>query len=153
MTKNTQKPSKEAIEDGLNTSSFARSSGDRATLTVEEKNDGGRRRIELSYDLTNVRNRKAGDKKSISIERIVESISTGLMTDKPKPRRRKSELPDPTKARYHDVNRLDKHFQSRIDEDTDKHIRDFLKATGLSKKEATERAFNLLIELYDYDKS
>jgi len=118
-------------------------------LIIEDDKNGSSRSIKLRYALN--KPKKSGDNKKVSVERIVKSITTGLMEDERRPRRRKDQLVDPEKTADSDVNRLDKHFQSRIDESTDKNIRDFLRATGMSKKEATERAFTLLIELYDYD--
>lgn len=132
-------------------STDASESSDGSSLTIVDKSDATVRRIELSYDLKNSRKKKSVDKKSASLDTILSAISTSLMTDEEKPRRKRDDLPDPSKAAYADVNRLDKHFQARIGQDTDSNIREFLKATGMSKKEATERAFSLLIELYDYE--
>jgi len=59
--------------------------------------------------------------------------------------RRRSEFGDPSRPAFAETNRRDAKFQTRIDPELMDLVEHFIEASGLSKREATERAFRLLI--------
>tara|TARA_R110002110_G_scaffold415030_2_gene647554 strand:+ start:5408 stop:5965 length:558 start_codon:yes stop_codon:yes gene_type:complete len=48
---------------------------------------------------------------------------------------------DPDLGYHHDSNKKDAHFQARINRDLDALVKEFLSATGMKKKDFTEKAF------------
>ena len=66
-----------------------------------------------------------------------------------RPKRPRDDWPDPDKPRYANINRNDVRHDTRIEADTAERLEAFLEETGVSKKAATDRALNLLIDVYE----
>ena len=66
--------------------------------------------------------------------------------------RKAAERPRPDLPPDADINKLDAHYQSRISRDLSNRVEAFRAATGMSKKEVTEQALRLFLEVHN-DKS
>lgn len=81
-------------------------------------------------------------------------LTEAILSDKPKrPYRHRDEMPDPTKPRWHKENRLDAHFQTRLDPDLADLVDAFRESSGMTKREITERALKEFLEKHNFNKS
>lgn len=65
------------------------------------------------------------------------------------PKRPRDDWPDPDKPRYANINRNDVRHDTRIEAETAERLEAFLEETGVTKTAATDRALNLLIDVYE----
>lgn len=81
-------------------------------------------------------------------------LTEAVLNDKPKrPYRHRDEMPDPTKPRWHKENRMDAHFQTRLDPELADLVDAFRENSGMTKREITERALKEYLEKHNFDKS